>query len=130
MEAYAEFWNNLIVGSDYPYPDSLGRYWAGLAVFAAICLIIGLVSSRVRAVPVVATVVVVALYFIALGPFMVWTASCTGCGGALSYDTARSAELYLLHTTWGGFFAMGVAAVWIGVLLSLGISSFEVRRAP
>lgn len=128
MDSYREFWNNLILGSDYLYPSSLGRYWAGVAIFAVICLAIGLASSRVRVLPAIATLAIVALYLIALVPFAIWTASCTGCGASFSYDTARSNELYLLHTTWGGFFAMGIAAIWIGVLLSRGASAIMAKR--
>lgn len=120
MNGYREFWNNLIFGSDYVAPSSLERYWIGVFVFAALCLVIGIASRRMRLLAPGATLIIVAAYLAALVPFMVWTASCSGCGASFSYDTARSYELYYLHTTWSGFFAMGVASLWLGVLLSRG----------
>jgi hypothetical protein len=59
---------------------------------------------------------------------MIWIASCTGCSASFSSDTARSAEFYYLHTTWGGFFAMGIATIWLGMLLSRGTVAIMARR--
>jgi hypothetical protein len=66
-------------------------------------------------------VAIVGCYVAALAPFVVWTVSCTGCGASFSYDSARSGELLVLHMAWGGFLAMGAAALWLGVLLSRGL---------
>jgi hypothetical protein len=61
---------------------------------------------------------------------MIWAASCTGCGASFSYDSARSGEVYYLHTTWGGVFTMGAAALWLGVLLSRGVNAMMGRQQP
>jgi len=129
MNNYREFWNNLIYFNEGLGPLSLERYWATLAVFAVICLALGAVSTgRLRLVAPAATLVIVAAYVAALVPFMVWSASCTGCGASVSYDTARSGEMYYLHTTWGAVFTTGVAALWLGVLLSQGARAIMARR--
>lgn len=124
MDSYRQFWNNLILGSDEFFPSSLERYWSAVIVLALIGLMIGVASVRMRVLAPAATAAIFALYAIALVPFMVWTAQCTGCGASFSYDSARSYELYTLHTVWGGFFAMGIAAIWLGVLISRGASAF------
>jgi len=121
MAGYREFWNNLIYFNDGIGPQSLERYWATLAVFAVICFALGAVSAgRLRLVAPAATLVIAAAYIAAVVPFMVWAASCTGCGASISYDTARSGELYYLHIQWGSVFSTGVATLWIGALLSRG----------
>ena len=124
MDGYRQFWNNLIYFNDELGPASLERYWATLAVFAVICLALGALSTgRLRLVAPAATIVIVAAYIAAVVPFMVWAASCTGCGASISYDTARSGELYILHNYWGAVFTTGVATLWVGVLLSRGVGA-------
>lgn len=131
MDGYRQFWNQLIYFNDEVGPQSLERYWASLAVFAVICLALGAVSTgRLRLVAPAATVVIVAAYAIAFVPFMFWAASCTGCGASFSYDSSRSGEVYYLHTTWGSVFTMGVAALWLGVLLSRGVNAMMGKRQP
>jgi hypothetical protein len=130
MNGYREFWNNLIFGSKYLFDFSLERYWTTTIVFFALCLLIGIASMRLRLLAVAATSVIFIAYAVALVPFMVWSASCTGCGASFSYDTARSYELEALHMLWGGFFATGIAAIWLGVLLSQGAHAIMARRPP
>lgn len=130
MDGYRQFWNNLIYFNNELGPASLERYWITLAVFAVICLALGAASTgRLRLVAPAATLVIVAAYVVAIVPFMVWAASCTGCGASISYDTARSGELYYLYTNWGAVFTTGVATLWIGVLLSRGVGAMIERRA-
>ena len=123
MNGYREFWNRLIYFNEGVGPQSLERYWATLAVFALICLAIGLVSSgRLRFVAPAATAAIVVAYIAAFVPFMVWAASCAGCGASFSYDTARSGEVYYLHSLWGAVFATGAATIWLGVLVNRGVA--------
>ena len=49
------------------------------------------------------------------------------------YDVAKvdeSGEVYYLHTTWGSVFTMGVAALWLGVLLSRGVNAMMGKQQP
>lgn len=124
MNEYREFWNQLLLGGDGLGPSSLERYWYGLAVFVAIGLAVGVASTRLPVITSLVTLAIVGCYVAALGPFVVWTISCTSCGASFSYDTARSGELLALNMSWGGFLAMGAAAVWLGVLLSRGLGRF------
>jgi len=133
MNGYREFWNRLIYFNEGVGPQSLERYWSTLAVFALVCLALGLASSgRLRFLAPAATAVIVIAYIAAFVPFMVWTASCTSCGASSSYDSARSGELYILHLYWGGVFTMGAACLWLGVLLNRGVALLLDwrRRAP
>ena len=133
MNGYREFWNRLIYFNDGVGPQSLERYWATLAVFAVICLAIGLASTgRLRFVAPAATAAIVVAYVAAFVPFMVWATSCTGCGASFSYDSARSFEVYYLQTLWGALFATGAAMIWLGVLLNRGVAlaaGWRGRRA-
>ena len=71
MNGYREFWNRLIYFNDAIGPQSLERYWTTLAVFAVICLAIGLASTgRLRFLAPAATAVVVVAYIAAIVPFM------------------------------------------------------------
>jgi hypothetical protein len=118
MNAYREFWNELLFGTEGLGVESNERYWYAVLVFVAVGLAIGLTSRRLPLVAPIATLAIVGHYLAALVPFMVWTLSCSDCGASFSYDTARSGELLFLHMLWGGFFAMGAAAIWLGVLVS------------
>jgi len=134
MNGYREFWNRLIYFNEGMGPQSLERYWTTLAVFVVICLAIGLISTgRLRFVAPAATVITAAAYIISLVPFMVWTASCSRCQASLGYDTTtRSIELAYIHLYWSGVYTMGVAALWIGVLLNRGAAQLTDwrQRAP
>jgi hypothetical protein len=132
MSDYREFWSQLIYGSDTIVPDSVERYWISVGIFAGVCLLIGIISVRWRIVPVIVTAIIFGAYLIAVLPFAFWTLSCTGCTSATFTDSTRSVELYFIHLAWGGFFAMGIAALWIGFLLSyafLALTSEPERAA-
>jgi hypothetical protein len=122
MEAYREFWNALLYGHQGGYA-SLERYWITTIVFSVGCLVIGIVSLRFRLVAPTATAVILLAYVVSLLPFIMWTASCRSCAAAVGYEGTRSVELYYVHLTWGGFFATGIAAIWVGVLLSQGVKA-------
>jgi len=131
MNGYREFWNTLIFGNDGIGPVSMERYWLTMGLLAAIFLAVGVVSTgRLRLVAPTATIVLAGAYVISMVPFMVWTAQCTGCGASYSYDAGRSGELLYIHIYWSGVFATGVAALWIGVLLSQGTQAIMAWRAP
>ena len=115
MESYAENWFKLIFGSN----PGLERYWITVTLFAAVCFLVGIASLRLRMAAAVATTVVFVAYVVALVPLMVWASSCPGCRVG-EHESARSVLLYSQHAFLGGFFAMGIAALWIGVLLSQG----------
>ena len=130
MDSYREFWSNLIIGNDSFFPTKPERFWEALAVFALICLVVGILSLRARLLAPGATLAIFALYVTAIVPFMFWTAQCPGCGASFSYDSARSFELVLIQMAWGGFFATGAAALWIGVLLGRGGEWLAQRYGP
>jgi hypothetical protein len=118
MNGYREFWNNLIYDNPYLFPSSLERYWTTIIVFTAICFLVGVASLRFRIAAPVTTIVLFLAYVAALVPFMIWTASCSACGASFEGELIRSGELYYLHLSWGGFFGMGIASLWVGVVLS------------
>ena len=128
MNGYREFWNTVIFGNEGIGPISLERYWLTMGLLAAIFLAVGIASARLRFLAPTVTIVMVAAYIISLVPFMVWTASCTGCGASFSYDAGRSGELVLIHIYWSAVFATGVATLWTGVLLSQGVRAIMARR--
>ncbi len=124
METYARHWSNLIFGSHLGFE----RYWITIAVFAAACLLIGVGSYRLRFVAAAATAVVFAGYVAAIVPQMVWASSCSGCRVFGIGEETRSVLLFRQHVVLGGFFAMGIAALWLGVLLSQGVNAIMARR--
>ncbi len=123
MENYAQNWFKLVFSSN----PGLERYWITVAVFAAICLLIGMASLRLRLAAAVVTTVVFAAYVAALVPLMVWASSCPSCGAG-EHESTRSILLFSQHVYLGGFFAMGIAALWIGVLLSQSVKAIMARR--
>jgi hypothetical protein len=132
MSDYREFWSQLIFGADTIVPDSVERYWISVGIFAGVCFLIGIVSVRWRIVPIIVTAIIFGAYLVAVLPFAFWTLSCTSCTSATFTDSTRSVELYFIHLAWGGFFAMGIAALWIGFLLSyafLALTSEPEREA-
>jgi hypothetical protein len=120
VRSYAEFWNEVFYGADRAAvgPDSLEAYWTRLVILVAVCLVLGLASSRWRVVASVATVTLIAVYVASVVPYLLWAASCPGCGASFSYDTARSFEAMIHNVYWGGLLGMGMAALWLGVWLS------------
>jgi hypothetical protein len=123
MDGYRQFWNELVFGNEGIGPaGDLERYWIGVGVLALVCFLIGLASARGWALPALVTALFAGLYVAAVVPFMVWAASCTGCGASFSYDTARSYELILIERLYGGFFAKGIAALWSGALISRAVA--------
>lgn len=120
MNGYREFWNQLFFGSDQGFAGTydITEYWLRVAVVVSFGLLIGIAGQRFARLPLAATAACVAVWAIAVGPFLVWAAACGGCGSASSYDSARSFEAMLINQWWGGLLAMGVAAVWTGVALT------------
>lgn len=80
----------------------------------ALCLLAGVASRRFAWLLPAITMLGLGLYALSVGPFLLWAASCGGCGSSISYDTARSYEAMLIHVWWGGLLATAVAAVWLG----------------
>jgi hypothetical protein len=122
MESYARHWQELIFTSHL----GLEGYWIRIGIFAAACLLIGAASYRLRLVAVTATAVVFAAYVAAVVPFMVWASSCSDC--RVGSGETRSSLLFSQHMLLGGFFAMGVAALSLGVLLSQAAKAIMARR--
>ena len=120
MNGYREFWNNLLFGSDQGFAGTydITEYWLRVAVVVAVGLLIGIAGRRYARLPLAATIACVVVWVIAVGPFVLWAATCPGCGSASSYDSARSYEAMLINQWWGGLLAMAVAAVWCGVAFS------------
>jgi hypothetical protein len=130
VDGYREFWNqfyygttNVGVGS-----DDVQSYWVRIALIAGVSFLIGAGAFRVLWAPWALTLLLVLLYAASVGPFMVWSARCGGCGASFSYDSARSYEAMIINQWWGGLLAMSVAAAWLGVasgqrILGRGTSS-------
>ncbi len=118
MNGYREFWNQIYFGSKDGFAGTydVTEYWLRFALVVAVCLLIGVASVRFSRAPVIATAVLVGLWVISVGPFLLWAAACPGCGSASSYDSARSYEAMIINQAWGGLLATGIAAAWIGAL--------------
>ena len=118
MNGYREFWNQLFFGSKDGFAGTydISEYWLRFALVVVVFVLLGVASTRFPRVPVVATTLAIALWVISVGPFILWAASCGGCGSAASYDSARSYEAMIINQAWGGLLATGVAAVWAGAL--------------
>lgn len=118
MDEYREFWNQLFFGSDQGFAGTydVTEYWLRISLVAALGLIAGIASSRFSRLPIIVTVGGLLLWVVSVGPFVVWSAACPGCGSASSYDSARSYEAMLINQWWGGLIALAIASVWIGTL--------------
>ena len=118
MNGYREFWNQLYFGSKDGFAGTydVTEYWLRFALVVVVCLLIGVASVRFSRAPAIATAVLVGLWVISVGPFLLWAAACGGCSSSSSYDSARSYEAMVINQAWGGLLATGIAAVWIGVL--------------
>ncbi len=116
MNGYREFWNQLIYGSDQGFAGTgdVTEYWLRFALVVTVCLLLGVASTRFPRLPLMTTVVILAMWVLSVGPFLLWAASCGGCGSASSYDSARSYEAMAINQAWGGLLATAIAAVWIG----------------
>ncbi len=117
---YREFWNQIYYGTEQGFAGTydIAEYWLRITLVAAVCLLAGVASMKFARLPVIITVVCVALWVVSVGPFLVWAASCGGCGSATSYDSARSYEAVIINQAWGGMLATAVASVWIGALFA------------
>lgn len=120
MNGYREFWNSLLYGSEdgFAGTSDVTEYWLRVAVVVSVCLLAGVASRRFPRIPGALTALLVAVWALSVGPFLIWAAGCGGCGSASSYDSARSYEAMIVNQAWGGMLAMAVAAVWIGAWLS------------
>jgi hypothetical protein len=116
MDGYRAIWNQLIFGNDGLGGGDIDRYWIAVAVVAGLAFAAGLASRRYAALAPIVTAIFFTLYVAAVVPFMVWTAACPSCGASFSYDSARSGELVFIELAYGGFFAKGAGAVWLGAL--------------
>ena len=88
-----------------------------MLLVVAVCLLAGVAARRFAWLPAALTGLGLLLYALAVGPFLLWAASCGKCGASISYDSARSYEAILIHAWWGGLLATGVAVTWIGALV-------------
>jgi hypothetical protein len=89
-------------------------YWIRLLLVVAVCLLAGVASKRFTWLVPALTVAALALYALSVGPFLLWAASCGGCGASYSYDSARSYEAMLINVWWGSLLATIIAATWLG----------------
>ena len=118
MNGYREFWNQLFFGSKDGFAGTydITEYWLRFVLAVALFLLLGVASTRFPRVPVAVSVLAVVLWVISVGPFILWAATCGGCGSSASYDSARSYEAMIINQAWGGLLATSVAAVWVGAL--------------
>ena len=118
MNGYREFWNQLFFGSKDGFAGTydITEYWLRFALIVAVFLLLGVAATRFPRVPVAVSVLGVVLWVISVGPFILWAATCGGCGSSASYDSARSYEAMIINQAWGGLLATSVAAVWVGAL--------------
>lgn len=118
MDGYREFWNQFFYGTNDVAvgADDIRAYWLRLALIVGVCFLIGASSLRLRWAPWALTSLLVLLYVASVGPFVVWSARCGGCGASMSYDSARSYEAMIINQWWGGLLGMAVTAVWLGVV--------------
>jgi len=120
MDGYRQFWNQLYYGTKWGFAGAtdITEYWLRIAVVVAVGLLAGVASARLRWLPAAITGACIALWAISVGPFLVWAASCGGCGSSASYDSARSYEAMIINQAWGGLLATAVASVWIGAWMA------------
>jgi hypothetical protein len=91
--------------------------WA--ASIAAVGLLVGLASGKVRAGPFVFSASVVAGYVVLIAVTGVWTAACPGCDGYRSYDIAtRGVNLIWAFLLGGAITATIIFATWLGVAVA------------
>lgn len=127
MSSYREFWNELIYGSDRWVGTSygFGHFWTALVVLVAVCFILGVASRWRSTLPWFVTLFFFLIYLVSVGPFILWTLSCTSCDASFSSDEGRSLEIVLIQNFWGGFYATGVAVLWLGVLASYTFRAWQ-----
>jgi hypothetical protein len=118
VSGYREFWNTIYYGSSDGFAGTfdITEYWLRIALVVAVGLFAGVASSRFRRLRETLTILAIALWALSVGPFVLWAASCGGCGSSASYDSARSYEAMVINQAWGGLLATAVASVWIGTL--------------
>jgi hypothetical protein len=116
MEGYRDFWNRLFFGTEQGFAGTydITEYWLRVVAVAAVCLLAGVASLRFQRLPSALTAIFLGVWAISVGPFLLWAASCGGCGSASSYDSARSFEAMQINQWWGGMLAIATASVWIG----------------
>jgi hypothetical protein len=117
VDGYRQFWNRVFYGTDDVAVGvfDVSDYWIRLFLVVALGILAGIASRRFSWLAGGLTGVVLALYALSVGPFLVWAASCGGCGSSFSYDTARSYEAMLINVWWGSVLATAIAAIWLGV---------------
>ncbi len=120
MDEYRQFWNEIYYGTEFGFAgaDDITEYWLRMAVVVTVGVLAGIASSKFRWLPVAMTSIFIGLWFVSVGPFVVWAARCGGCGSSTSYDSARSYEAMIINQAWGGLLATAIASVWIGTVLA------------
>lgn len=85
---------------------------------AAVGFIAGLLATRFRAAPVIATAVIIAVNVVVVSIAIGWTASCPSCEAWRSEDSTRILDVYFA-IFWG--FIVGapiIGIIWLGALFS------------
>src|SRR5438270_102148 len=80
MNDYREFWNWIYYGTRLPVlagADDVEQYWLRIGVVVAAGLIFGLAAVKFPRLPVLLTVMVIVLWAVSVGPFLVWAAQLT-----------------------------------------------------
>src|SRR5437763_10708329 len=114
MNDYREFWNWIYYGTRLPVlagADDVEQYWLRIGVVVAAGLIFGLAAVKFPRLPVLLTVMVIVLWAVSVGPFLVWAAQCGGCAPAGDADSPRSGEAVIINQAWGGLLATAVASL-------------------
>jgi len=114
LDGYRQFWNNIFYGNDFVGSFDVSEYWIRLLLVVAVSLLAGVAAKRFVWLPPAFTVAALAIYALSVGPFVLWAASCGGCGASFSYDTARSYEAMLINVWWGSLLATVIASTWLG----------------
>jgi hypothetical protein len=117
VDGYRQFWNRIFYGTDDVAVGVLdvSDYWIRLLLVIAVCVLAGIASRRFSWLAGGLTAIALGLYALSAGPFLLWAASCGGCGASFSYDSARSYEAMLINVWWGSLLATAIAATWLGV---------------
>lgn len=120
MSGYREFWNSVYYGTKFGFAgtNDISEYWLRTGLVVAVGLLVGLAAVRFPRLPVALTLIALILWAVSVGPFLLWAASCGGCGSSASYDSARSQEAMIINQAWGGLLATAIASIWTGTLLA------------
>src|SRR5437763_16253623 len=103
MNDYREFWNWIYYGTRLPVlagAADVEQYWLRIGVVVAAGLILGLAAAKFPRLPVLLTVIVIALWAVSVGPFLVWAAKCGWCG-SWGTEIPRPVEAMIINHSWG-----------------------------